>query len=102
MPINEKVIQHATTSAHLMIQEALNRAERLREDTYKDRRTALQECRSCHYVRGARIAGQAFRAFFCEVCREEHMHPNTNVPKLCKGCAEKQNICCRCLGEMTV
>ena len=45
------------------------------------------------------IAGQAFTEWFCVECGKNDMHHNTHVPKYCKECSEKLNVCEMC-GEI--
>jgi hypothetical protein len=63
------------------------------------RRDAARECVGCFYVRGPRIAGQAFTPWLCTICCVADQHPNTGVPRVCNGCAEAYGLCVTCGGD---
>ena len=46
------------------------------------------------------IAGQAFTKYQCEWCDKTFLHPNTNTPRVCPICAERENICQRCAHDI--
>ena len=69
-------------------------------DFQHDARLAKNLCRSCCYLRGPIIAGQAFTEYKCRNCHENFRHPNTAVPQLCEWCAKMLNACCRCGGPV--
>jgi len=50
-------------------------------------------CEKCDIVS---IVCQAFWRYTCDICGEEKMNPNTDVPKVCRECAEKNNVCMYC------
>ncbi len=35
-----------------------------------------------------RLAGQAFTAWRCQICRKKSTHPNTVTPKICEKCSK--------------
>jgi hypothetical protein len=85
---------------------AVDRAERVqrnvdeyRADAMKDDRAKALECKSCFYLARDRVAGQAFTAWRCGVCGAEHVHHNTNVPKVCDDCASRHDLCTVCGGD---
>ena len=53
------------------------------------------ECKKAE-ARGGMFCGQAFTDWKCEKCGEIYTHHNTAVPKVCKECSEKYNICEEC------
>lgn len=42
------------------------------------------------------IAGQAFTKYVCDICKDSKSYHNTAIPKICKECSEKNNICEKC------
>lgn len=84
-----------TQRAKLRISGIKERLDNYVKDKHKDRRHDLLECGACYYF-GGRIAGQGFTNYTCQVCEEERTHHNTAVPRICRGCAQKLNICSRC------
>lgn len=66
-------------------------------DTKREQRAAMRLCRWCFYF-GRGLAGQAFTAYTCRGCAEERQHPNTSVPLLCDGCADRLTACRKCGG----
>lgn len=66
-----------------------------REDTRKH----FRECAKCYRPR---IAGQNFTRYVCARCKEERSHPNTEIPLICRECADKDQSCIRCGGPREV
>ena len=63
-----------------------------------------EEAKSLPKKRGGNkksIAGQAFTRYECAICAEIGTHHNTAVPKVCRKCANKLNVCETC-GEIMV
>jgi ribosomal protein S27E len=53
-----------------------------------------KQCTSCAERRI--VAGQAYTRFECAICAEIGRHHNTAIPKVCRKCANKLNVCERC------
>ncbi len=59
--------------------------------------SGLPACPTCFYLRAGRfVIGQAFTDYTCGICHGTFQHPNTGVPKICPGCALKNELCARC------
>lgn len=54
----------------------------------------MKLCEKCRTRRGA--AGQMFSSYTCSECNKQDSHANTAVPKICKDCADKFNMCRKC------
>lgn len=57
-------------------------------------------CGYCYFLRGPRIAGQAFWDWKCRVCGKPDTHPNTGVPCFCADCAKEHGLCVECGGSV--
>jgi hypothetical protein len=68
-------------------------------DKERKRRLKHLECPSCWYLTSG-ISGQAFTRYTCQVCGGDYWHPNTSVPRVCRGCAAKLGICCACGADL--
>jgi hypothetical protein len=84
--------------------DARSLADRLRvyrrpTKAMEERRAKERECRSCHYLRGARISGQAFTEWTCQHCGAEAMYHCTGYPTLCDKCSDELGACVRCVGD---
>ena len=69
-------------------------------DHLKEHREKIGQCRSCYYLQGGVLAGQAFTGWECKNCSKAAMHPNTNVPKICKECSDRHKLCTACGGKL--
>jgi hypothetical protein len=67
---------------------------------HEPRRAASKKCKACYYLRGAQLAGRAFRDFVCGICKETKRHANTAVPKYCQECCDKHELCQTCGGRI--
>jgi len=63
-----------------------------------ERRRAHMECSMCWSPHA--VSGRAMTPFVCERCGRSAMHSNTDVPRFCKECAQRYNMCCRCGGPV--
>lgn len=97
-----EAINEWTDRAKLHIKCLLEVLENYKKDGHKESRVKSQECKYCYYFRSNIIAGQAFTKYECGICKEIHTHPNTAVPKICKECAKKHNICTRCCADLNL
>ena len=57
-------------------------------------------CRKCWEAKRGMLSGQGFTSYECAICGKMFEHCNTNVPKICPECAEKLNVCQRCLDPL--
>ena len=60
----------------------------------------MKLCNYCSKKSVAVIAGQAFTKYQCEWCEKIFTHHNTNTPRVCPVCAERENICQRCAHDI--
>ena len=57
-------------------------------------------CKKCYWDNKGMVSGQAFTDFECALCGRTDMWHNTDVPKFCRECSEKFNMCQRCGADM--
>lgn len=70
-------------------------------DAHAVQRRTEQRCCACEYLGRYRLAGQAFTRWSCQLCaKEQPMHHNTSVPRLCAGCAKTYGLCATCGGDL--
>ena len=53
-------------------------------------------CDKCKHESHNMFCGQGFRDWICKLCGKKSIHHNTAVPKVCKSCSEKHNVCENC------
>lgn len=54
-------------------------------------------CKQCQEDRlQGYVCGQAFTDWQCQKCGKTFTHHNTAIPKVCKSCSEKYNLCEDC------
>lgn len=95
-------INYLSSEARQRASDYIKKVEHFREDTQAQRRVAAQECKTCFYVLGGRLVGQAFTEYDCAACGVEQSWHNTGVPQLCKACAEKYQLCINCMGDINM
>ena len=96
MTLNSK---HQSETNKSFISTARKNLNNYDTDLKQSQRLKLQKCKYCFYMSN-KIALQAFTKFTCKNCKEEFLHHNSNVNKICIKCAEELNICCHCGAEM--
>ncbi len=96
-------------SIELYTAMSTERVKRLRKglahyeiDDRKASRLSAGECKTCYYLRGGVIAGQAFSQHECRRlgCDELSKSSNTDVPDFCSLCSATFGICRRCGGDI--
>jgi len=65
-------------------------------DQEKTHRLKEQECKTCYYLKGGVIAGDAMTSYKCRHCEKENWHENNHPPRYCKNCAASHEVCVRC------
>jgi len=100
MLIDETTLQNATYWAEKAAESLRARLASYDADDAAKRREKEQECRTCFYLQGGRLVGQAFTKRPCTSCDSEIVWPNTAVPQLCVGCSRTHNACRRCLASL--
>lgn len=91
----------ATYRARERQEIAVQKALEAHDDASRKERLASHLCPWCYYfVRGSRLAGQAFTEWTCAHCLKAFMHGNTAVPKLCDECGGKLGLCVWCCADM--
>lgn len=100
-PLSAAWINVATQNGRDTVDRLITKALRAAADGDKVKRLEACECVACFYVNNVRIAGQAFSNWRCAGCQEvQPMWPNTAVPKVCKTCGPKYQVCVRCVGDL--
>lgn len=93
-------INDLSARAAQRVSDRLSQLAILATDANAAKRRARCVCQACEYLNVGRLAGQAFTAWNCRLCREpQPSHPNTAVPALCAGCAEAFELCVECGGD---
>src|ERR1700733_9788349 len=72
-------------------------ANEMAYDSDKTKRLEEQYCIYDWYLKGTRIAMQAFWTVNCQICNSEMIFPNSNTNKICLDCAIRHDICRRCM-----
>lgn len=98
--MNELEKKRATDRAWFYMRDTINLGVKFAKDPNRVSRRSLGECRLCFY--STHIAGQAFTRYACQFCGVSGYHANTNVPKLCRECADKDQSCIKCGGDREV
>lgn len=98
-PLTPSDAQFRSSLARSIAEEAVQQVRAFERDEQAERRREAVQCRSCFYL-GGTMAGQAMSAWACGLCAEEHIHNNTNTPRLCTSCAQIHSLCSRCGGDL--
>lgn len=93
-------LQAATERSKEDAESARRRLTAFDEDAYKNKRLYYKECKTCYYIDGPIVAGQAFTRYQCSGCETEKWNSNTACPKLCDDCSDKFHACTRCGGDL--
>lgn len=57
-------------------------------------------CQSCKEKNKNIISGQAYTTYICGQCDNAYVHHNTNVPKICLYCSNREKVCQYCGKDM--
>lgn len=87
-----------TTRARRRVDDAIELAQRLIDDTDKSARLKAQLCQACHYF--SRMAGAACTAQPCACCASPQMYGSTATDVLCNPCAKEHSLCKHCGGDL--
>ncbi len=94
--IDGAAISRATMMAREWMYSHLKTAEKIHNDTDRDRRKAEQLCATCFYLRKGSIAGQAITVQPCGLCAAPQTYSSTATDALCMGCAIGHCLCKKC------
>lgn len=92
-------IKWQTSMANRHAEELVDSVHEYEDDTRREQRLAVHECKRCFYLRG-RVCGQAMTEWHCGICQNRHMHHNTCTPAACHGCAKEHKLCRYCGGDL--
>jgi len=68
-------------------------------DDKQDSRINNHRCKCCYYIRN--ICGfSAITTSYCGICKDPILNGSSDTDKICVMCAEINNLCTRCGGEM--
>lgn len=99
MKLNPETIKKNTKYAQWDAKEKIENVKRYETDPEKERRTKLQECKGCYYLKNAG-AFQALTDYHCENCHQVNTHNDSRIPNYCKNCAKTHQVCRRCGSNM--
>lgn len=98
-PYTLAAVQGATARAAIQLELMVKRAEMVTKDTHRGARLKALECKACFYTAGMRISGRAMTAWNCIRCEAESVYASTDIPTLCRACAEATKLCAHCGGD---
>jgi len=95
----------ATQNSLLKLKALQSMAKRLEEaqcpgTTAYKMRLASNYCLACAV--NSNVAGRALTQGVCAMCGVPFTHANTDVPMLCAACAQRDHLCRRCGGDMSL
>ncbi len=96
----QNTVNRHTFYANKAIEKARKNLARCEVDAEREARCNVYECKMCFYLRGARLAGQAFTDRPCDICAKVVTYSSTATMKYCKPCAEKHQLCRECGGDL--
>jgi len=102
-PLHPLTIRDVNTETFLnarYVNDLRNKLQAVEIDPRKEQRLAQHECRTCFYLRGERLAMQAFWDWTCNLCGVEGTYSCSAHPKLCTKCATDNSLCRECTGDM--
>ena len=56
----------------------------------------MTTCEKCKEASRGTFVGQGFTDYTCIICGKEETWHNTDVPKFCRECSDRLNICQKC------
>jgi len=98
--IDAATISSATFMSIKRGNEAIEKADRYRDDVDKESRIHDSICRSCYYFMSVRIGGAAMTTRPCGKCGEDHVYSSTATDVLCIDCADHLELCKQCGGDL--
>jgi hypothetical protein len=93
-------VNRATHTAQDRVNLQLSKAAVLAGDGEQAQRQLERKCCWCFYLRRGAIVGHGFTKWNCQLCGDEHQHPNTAVPRLCDACGDDFGLCISCGGDI--
>jgi hypothetical protein len=94
--ITKEAIKYNTQRSKEKAEYYIHKVSLYTIDKDKEQRVKGCECRTCYYIYGDRISGQAFTTYECGICHKEDRWSNTNHPEICLNCAKENELCCYC------
>lgn len=84
-------MQYKEWEKEAAVKEAMRAPELEILKRWRHREISCNEC-----FGGSFWGGSAITGWQCEICKTDHMHGNTNTPRICVGCAISNFKCQRC------
>lgn len=97
MNFTKSALVSATSKSKQRVEDALARAERIKNDSDMGDRMKAQLCKACFYFTG--IGGSAMTNRECAGCGTDQMYGSTNTDALCMDCAMTHSLCKHCGGD---
>ena len=74
----------------------INKFNNFKNDTKKEERLTSKICKVCYYIRAGN--SKIFKIINCKMCNSKLLDIDNNL--LCPTCAEINNLCAHCGGEI--
>lgn len=94
--LTEEEIERLTRRQSLKLENLLKKAELIKADLDKKKRTAAHICVLCYYHTEGTLAMQAFTDTNCSLCDKEMRFSSSAIDKICNDCAEENKLCVEC------
>ena len=98
MAFTKAALVSATSQSKRRVQNLLDRANKIQNDTDKELRLEHQLCKACFYFTG--IGGAAMTNRECAGCGKDQLYGSTNTDALCMDCATKHSLCKHCGSDL--
>jgi len=93
-------IYRATDIAKNRIKKMQSQLEDVERDPRKNERLEDCKCKYCFYIHNVRMGGAMFTSQQCGLCNEVMSFPSTATDPICSSCAQENNLCKQCSGDM--
>ena len=92
--------KHRTHFALSYAQRATKNVEDLKQDARRDKRREAGECKTCFYLKSARVGGAELTKAACRMCgREMILATAATPPEICSDCAKENELCRMCMAD---
>lgn len=98
--LNRANVAMATGRAKRHVEDVLESAKKLSQDSEKKERLQESLCPCCYYLRKARMGGARITHKDCAECEREMVFSSTATDLLCIDCAKENKLCLRCGADL--
>ena len=96
----ELEMKHRTHFAKAFATRAEKGVEEYKRDARRTDRLKAQECKTCFYLRGARLGGVVLTTAPCRICGKTMQFKAAAVTEICEACSGENDACRMCMADI--